>query len=643
VVFGTAGHVDHGKSTLVHALTGIDPDRLAEEKARSMTIDLGFAWLTLPSGRTASIVDVPGHERFIKNMLAGAGGIDAALLVIAADEGVMPQTAEHLAILDLLGIEHGLVAITKIDTVDADWLELVQAEIAERLAGSPFARAPVLLVSARTGAGLAELRAAMDRLADQLPVRVGGHQPRLPVDRVFTVAGFGTVVTGTLGGGELSIGQELRLFPGHRLVRVRGLQRHGQPVERAGAGSRVAINLAGVTVEQVRRGDVLAPAALLTPSLRLDARVHLLGTADWRLDQNSEVEFFTGAAELPARLTLLDRDVLDPGDDGWAQLRFREPVAVLKGDRFVLRRPSPSETIGGGEIIDPAPPRHKRFQSDVLSALSRLASGSPTDMLGTAIATKPLALPIEPTGTVAGLTVLQVETALAELLTSGEVVFIGAGPSAERSSGYVVTAAHRQRMLDAALSAIAAYHHRYPLRRGMPVQALRGQLDANPMLADAAIQSFDAGGSIVAEQTFVRLPSFQVSFTTTQQAAVDAFLAAFADQPYLPPSPATFGLDEELLAALEQLGQIVRVSSDVVLSPVILARMTDWTLATIDAAGAVSLAQLRDHFRTNRKVAQAVLEYLDRQRITRRIGDNRVRFAARGAANAGTAPEGNEP
>lgn len=640
IVIGTAGHVDHGKSALVLALTGIDPDRLAEEKARSMTIALGFAWLTLPSGRSASIIDVPGHERFIKTMLAGAGGIDAALLVIAADEGPMPQTLEHLAILNLLGIEQGVVVISKSDLVDAEWLALVGAEIELTLAGSPFANAEVVPVSARTGAGLDRLRAELGQLAGGMPPRTGGERPRLPVDRVFTMTGFGTVVTGTLDGGELEIGQELRIFPGELMARVRGLHIHGRPVARAGPGSRVAVNLAGATVEQVRRGDVLAPPWLLRPSLRLDVRVRVLGDVDWRLVQNREVDFFTGATEAPARVTLLDRDALDPGDEGWAQLRFRQPVVTLAGDRFVLRRPSPSDTIGGGVIVNPLPPRHKRFRPDVVQSLAALATGSPAEVVLAAVRATPLPLPLKPAGALGGLSAAQLDSALATLLAGGEVAVLGPEARAGRQAGYVVSAEQRRSMLAGLRSAVAAYHRRYPLRRGLPVQELRAT-GPDPELVDAAIATFAAAGLIVREQATVRLPEFAVRFTPDQQSAIDHFLAALRDQPFAPPPPAAFGLADELVIALEHLGLVVRLSAEIVLAPAALAELVEATLATIDRAGSISLAQFRDQFRTSRKYAQAILEYLDRQRVTRRHGDERVRLTAL-AAPIATEPVANE-
>ena len=333
-IIGTAGHIDHGKTSLIKALTGEDTDRLKEEKERGISIDLGFAQLDLGDGNLAGVVDVPGHERFIKNMLAGIGGIDAALLVIAADEGPMPQTIEHLAILDLLGVERGVIVLTKADAAETDWLDLVREEIRELVSTTALAGAPIVTVSALSGEGLPTLLQTLEAVLDSSPSTPGGGAPRLPVDRVFSVAGFGTVVTGTLSGGEISTGDELRLYPGERRARVRGLQSHQEKVSRALPGRRTAVNLSGITTEEVRRGNVLAPPGIMNPSQRLDVRLRLLPDAPVALKQNDEVDFFTGAAELPARITLLDRERLGPGESAWVQLRFREPIGIDAGKRF---------------------------------------------------------------------------------------------------------------------------------------------------------------------------------------------------------------------------------------------------------------------------------------------------------------------
>ena len=353
---GTAGHVDHGKSTLVTALTGIDPDRLAEEKARGMTIDLGFAWITLPSGREASIVDVPGHESFIKNMLAGVGGIDVALLVIAADEGVMPQTDEHLAILDLLRVRSGVVALTKRDLVEDDWLELVREEVAERLQPTTLAHAPIIPCSAITREGFPELLLALDAALDASPTThrdIG--RPRLPVDRVFTISGFGAVVTGALQDGVLRVGQEVELLPAGRRARIRGLQTHKQQIEVGQPGSRIAVNLAGVSKNAILRGDTLTLPGRLRPTTALDVRLDVIASAPRPIAHNALLDLYVGASETPARVILLDADEVQPGESGWAQLRLAHPLTVARGDRFILRIPSPSLTIGGARSSRPMP------------------------------------------------------------------------------------------------------------------------------------------------------------------------------------------------------------------------------------------------------------------------------------------------
>src|SRR5579875_1870926 len=384
---GTAGHVDHGKSTLVQALTGIDPDRLAEEKARGMTIDLGFAWLALPDGRQVSIVDVPGHEDFIKNMLAGVGGIDLALLVIAADEGVMPQTREHLAILDLLRIPRGIVALSKCDLVDDDWLALVREDVAATLAGTVLAGAPIIPVSALTGAGLPELMAA---IAAHLPPErevAPDAVPRLPIDRVFTVSGFGTIVTGTLLDGALHVGQEVVIMPGGRRARVRGMQQHQAQVQAALPGTRAALNLAGVARHELARGMVVSLPGALAPSLLLDARVECWAGAPRAIAHNAVLDLAVGAAETTARVRLLAGNEILPGAWGWAQLRLAEPVAVRRGDRFILRNPSPSETLGGGSVVEAPARHHRRNQPGVLAHLAALASGDPTAIIRATLAT----------------------------------------------------------------------------------------------------------------------------------------------------------------------------------------------------------------------------------------------------------------
>jgi selenocysteine-specific elongation factor len=367
-VIGTAGHVDHGKSTLIAALTGIHPDRLKEEQAREMTIELGFGWLTLPNGEEVGIVDVPGHRDFIENMLSGIGGIDTALLVIAADEGVMPQTREHLAILDLLQVPAGLIVLTKTDLApDEAWLDLVEGDIRLAVTDTVLANAPIVRVSAKTKSGLELLVTRLQSLLETKPPRPDLNRPRLPIDRVFSMSGFGTVVTGTLSDGHLSIGDEVEILPSEQRGRVRGLQTHKKKEETAIPGSRTAVNISGVETESIRRGEVVIHPHQYQATRRVDAHLRLLKDVSTAIKHNSEVKLFVGASETIATLRLLGTQELAPGENGWIQLELRDPIVAVRGDRYILRRPSPGETLGGGAIIDHQPKgRHTRFDEEVL-------------------------------------------------------------------------------------------------------------------------------------------------------------------------------------------------------------------------------------------------------------------------------------
>src|SRR5437660_1453689 len=375
VVVGTAGHIDHGKTSLVKALTGTDTDRLPEEKARGITIDLGFAFLEEPDGLTIEVVDVPGHERFVKNMVAGVGGIDLAMLVIAADESVMPQTREHLAICSLLHIRTGLVVLTKIDMVEPDWIELVRDDVATLVRGTFLEGAPVVPVSAKTGAGLDELRATLRRLAETVPARGTDQLPRLPIDRVFTIKGFGTVVTGTLAAGTLGVDDRVEVFPRGLVAKVRGLQAHGHAVERAVAGQRTAVNLQGLERAAVERGDVIGHAGTLSATTLVDVVLEILADAARPLKSRDRVRLHAGTSEIMARALLLDGAELAPGARGFARLRLEAPLVALAGDRFVIRSYSPIVTIGGGTLLDTDPPRLKRPAR--LAHLEILAAGAP--------------------------------------------------------------------------------------------------------------------------------------------------------------------------------------------------------------------------------------------------------------------------
>ncbi|RMG89467.1 MAG: selenocysteine-specific translation elongation factor, partial [Chloroflexi bacterium] len=468
-VIGTAGHVDHGKSTLVKRLTGIDPDRLAEEKAREMTIELGFAWLTLPDGEEVGIVDVPGHRDFIENMLAGVGSIDAVLLVIAADEGVMPQTREHLAILDLLGVKRGLVVLTKIDLIDDEaWLELVTQDVRDVLQGTTLAQAPILPVSAHSGEGVEALLTALTALLQETPRRANYNRPYLSIDRVFTISGFGTVVTGTLLGGALSVGDEVMIYPQQLGGRIRGLQSHKKKVERAVPGSRVAVNIAGVEKRQIARGDLLAYPEQLKPTLLADVHFRYLPDAQRPLKHNAEVKFFSEATERVGRVRLLDSDMLSPGESGWLQIRFEQPTPLIQGERFILRYPSPPQTIGGGVIVNPNPgKRWKRHQPQVIAALETRLSGRPADKVAQAADTvEPIK--ISQLQQITGYDEEDLAIAVDEALAEGLLIRF--------EDGRVIARTRFNALLDAMYDILADYHRQYPLRLGMPREELRSRL-----------------------------------------------------------------------------------------------------------------------------------------------------------------------
>ncbi|GAB4531832.1 MAG: selenocysteine-specific translation elongation factor [Anaerolineae bacterium] len=634
-VIGTAGHVDHGKSTLVKALTGIDPDRLKEEKEREMTIDLGFAWLTLPSGEQVGVVDVPGHQDFIKNMLAGVGGIEAALFIVAADESVMPQTREHLAILDLLQVPTGVIALTKIDLAESqDWIELVQAEVMEVVEGSVLDGTPIVPVSAVTGQGLDELLQTLDRVLAATSPRADRGRPRLPVDRVFTVAGFGTVVTGTLSDGSLRIGQEVEILPAGIRARIRGLQTHKHKLEVAVPGSRVAINLTGVSTDELKRGDVVTIPGWLEPTQLVDVRLNYLADAPRELRHNQEVEFFSGAAEVMAHVRLLGNQSLSPGQSGWVQLRLAERVPLVKGDRFIIRQPSPSLTIGGGVIVDPLPRRrHRRFRPDVIQRLERLAHGTPGDLLLETLDQRG-PIPVRKLIAEATIPAETAATALHQLLQEGQVFFLSpaaANPdqsaqSLASNSQFVTSAAGWATLLGRLTGEVTRFHSAHPLRQGIPREALKSRLKLETRFFNEAMARAAAQGALVEHENIVQLPGHTVRFSPEQQQAINHLLREFQRAPYVTPSfkDCVSAVGEDVVLALIETGQLVRLSPDVLLLADTYRELVTWVREYIAKHGSVNVAQVRDAFNTSRKYALALLEYLDDQRITKRVGDDRV-------------------
>ncbi len=617
-VIGTAGHVDHGKSTLIHALTGIDPDRLAEEKAREMTIDLGFAWIALgDDGAEVGIVDVPGHRDFIENMLAGVGGIDLALFVVAADEGVMPQTQEHLAILDLLEVGGGVVALTKVDMVDdPDWLELVTLDLSETLTGTALADAPIVPVSARTGQGLDDLKAALWEQLQAASPRVDNGRPRLPVDRVFSLAGFGTVVTGTLSDGRFRLGDNVEIQPSGLTGRIRGLQTHRTKRELALPGSRVAINLTGVGKDEVKRGDVVAAPGVIGSTILLDAFYRHLPGNDAPLKHNMEVKLFVGAAEVVARARVLGTPQIEPGQDGWLQLALSAPAAVARGDRFILRRPSPGATLGGGRVLDPHPGRrHRRFRPDVIERLQTLTEGTPGELLLQKLSR------LEPVSQAnllkqSGLDADTAVSALHELETSNQLIRLGK---------QLLSRAGWQQKLDDLATILSDYHRQFPLRLGIPREELRSRLKLaaavfNPLAAQAA-----ADGLLVEAGALAHAPGHKIVFTAEQKTAVAALKQQLSrsgvNSPSVKACKATVG--EAVYFALVDLGELRPLSNDVVYAAAEYERVTGEIERYLRENGRINAAQVRDLLQTSRKYAIALLEHLDQIKVTRRVGDDR--------------------
>ncbi len=616
-VIGTAGHVDHGKSVLVRALTGIDPDRLQEEKDRGMTIDLGFAWLKLPGGQEVSIVDVPGHERFIKNMLAGVGGIDLALLVIAADEGVMPQTLEHLAILDLLRLKSGILVLTKKDLVDADWLEVVAEDVRDAVKGSALEASPLVACSAVTGEGLDELVSVIEReLAATAPKRDLGR-PRLPIDRAFTIAGFGTVVTGTLVDGSLGVGQEVEIVPNKRRARIRGLQTHRHKVEQALPGTRTAVNLTGIAADELMRGQVIGLPDSLPVTAAIDVRLRAIKGLSHPIRHNARLSFHSGASEVWGKVRFLDRDELGPGEEGWAQILLDEPVAVLSGDLFVVR--DANNTLGGGQVVEVRGKRHRRHDSRTLQALSSLQAGTPEERLLTLLGQKQ---PLEQSALVEQLDLPQEEAlkVLARLIEEGEVVAVGGSPLGD-GAGLFTRDAFAS-LGDRVLQLIAQYYVEHPLRLVMPKEELRTRLKLSPRLFGSAVKRWLEEGKLTENAAGAGLPGREVKLSPVQQKTVDAFLRDLAANPYAPKSDNK--PDEELLACLVERSQAIALADGVVFSSAAYREMVQKTIARLTEQGTITVAQVRDMFGTSRKYSQALLEHLDAERVTQRIGEEHV-------------------
>jgi selenocysteine-specific elongation factor len=627
IILGTAGHIDHGKSSLVKALTGTDPDRLKEEKERGITLDLGFASLDLPGGNRLGIVDVPGHEGLIKNMLAGVGGIDIVMLVIAADEGIMPQTREHLAICDLLHVKKGLIAMTKMDMVEKDWLSLVQDEVRDFVKGTFLEKSPIVAVSSKTGENLPVLVQELAKLANEVLPKSSNGILRLPIDRVFTMKGFGTVITGTLLSGTISTEQEVEILPRGIKTKVRGIQSHNQAVQRSIAGQRTAVNLQGVEKDQLSRGDTIVSAGFFSPTKTLDAKLDLLKQAPRGLKTGSRVRFYNSTQESIGRITLLGMNELAPGQEAYVQFRFEQPVIVQHGDRYILRFYSPMETLGGGMVLNPHPKRHKQAtMRESLKNLEALERGTTEDRLALYISGRGLAgmEEAEAIGTVAA-DKQEITTALASLAQK---------KGALRVDNLYVHTSHLAALEKKALDIIAKYHKENPLKPGLEKEELKGMLRQrlSQKVLNLTIDGLVKKKQLETDGTRLRLPGFKAAVGKDQSAAKDKIVEAIRKGGSQPPLreeiPALLGITDkdakDLLKLLAEDGRTVRINDSLHLHKDTLETIKADLKKYLEEKKEITMAEFRDLAKTSRKFAVPIMEYFDSQKLTQRVGDKRV-------------------
>ncbi|MDD2426556.1 MAG: selenocysteine-specific translation elongation factor [Eubacteriales bacterium] len=624
VIIGTAGHVDHGKTSLISALTKIDTDRLREEKARGITIELGFAYLDLPDGGRAGIIDVPGHERFVSNMLAGAGGIDIALLVVAADEGVMPQTLEHLGILQLLGIKQGVIALTKIDLVDEEWRELAEEDLREHIAGTFLENAPIFHVSSTNGEGIAELRQTLIdavEAADQKKVSVPF---RLPIDRVFTLSGIGTVVTGTLIEGKLSSGDDVVLYPQEKKVRVRSVQVHDEAVDEARAGQRVAVNLSGTKKDEVERGNILAESGSLLPTYILDVDLRSLKHSRFQIENGMRVHLYHGSRELLARVVLLDRDILEKGDTASAQLRLEEQTYIKQGDHFVVRFYSPVETIGGGIILDPIANKRKRYSD--LDDFELMRSEDATARLDRAL--KSSALRFKPLNEIyyrAGIQVADGKKYLQPLIESGRAV--------QLNEQTVLHISGMKLLSEKCRDILQKFHEALPLELGMKRESLRTRLlpRASIQVSDRVIDELVNLGYVEDRDGEIALKGHSADLSPREQQLIDELSSRYEAEAFSPSATdeliAEYNKDDKIDQILSRMvndGILIRLTEQILMHHSIVEKALKQVKKDIDERGSVTLADFRDETGTTRKFAIAILEHFDRLKLTKLVGDSRI-------------------
>jgi len=627
IVLGTAGHIDHGKTSLIKALTGIDTDRLKEEKARGITIELGFAHLELPGGELLGIVDVPGHEKFVKNMVAGATGIDLVALVIAADEGVMPQTREHLDICELLKIQHGLIVLTKIDMVDSDWLELVREDINEYMANTFLADAPIVEVSSVTGEGLKDLIQILDKLVQKIPERDLGHFFRLPIDRVFSMKGFGTVITGTTISGKIRTGDETTIYPLGINSKIRGLQVHNREMNEIRSGLRTAVNLQGIERAKIQRGNILASRDSLRTTYMVDVSLDLLSSAPRKLKNRAKVRFHSGTSEIISTVVLLDRDELDPGETCFAQIRLNEPTALLRDDRYVLRSYSPIRTIGGGRALNTLPRKKKRFSEAVLSEMNLLFSGDLNEIIeyfvssGRFRGVEQKELPfLTNTGK------KKLDETLKGLKAQKKIILY------DKERGVLIQRDFFKKARDEILDTLTRYHKKFPLKEGLAKEELRSRTAgaANAKLFNHLISQLVREGAVVQDKELVHLKDHQVTLAQDQEKIRRELEKIYTKSRLQPPYfqeikekfPGNTGA--EVLEVMVKEGGILKIKEDLYFHRKAIDELKSELIDFLDRNGEITTPQFKEMTGASRKYTIPLIEYFDRTQVTVRVGDTRV-------------------
>lgn len=626
VVLGTAGHIDHGKTTIIKALTGMDTDWLQEEKERGMTIDLGFAFL----GDHITIIDVPGHERFVRNMVSGVSTIDIVLFVIAADDGIMPQTTEHLEILDLLQIQHGIIIISKIDLVEDEWLELVEDEIQNLVQNTVLQNAPIVHVSGTTGKGIEKLKQLIYEMTERLPPRQDKGIFRLPIDRVFTMRGFGTVVAGTVLSGILSVDDTVELLPQQKKLRVRGLQIHQNNVKRVKLGDRAAINLAGIEREAIKRGNVLAQPDFYTPTQFYDAKLYLLKDAGKPLEHNARVRLHLGTDEVMARIALLDSEELRPGNSTFIQLRCEKPVAAEVRDRFVIRSYSPIITIGGGVILQIKPKRHKRYSEDILRHLEILEKGDMLDLIEQTLAQgKNYLKGIDEISKIASLSNTDAQTFLDDLVKKGKAVLIS-----QQKNNFYIHRQHCDRIKESILNRLTQFHAKNPLRQGISTSELRILIEdtQDQVLINRLLKILEDEGKIIIDNGKIRLASYQISLTKIQVQVKQQIEKKFLDSKFSPPKTTEIisqfkqvNLDiETIIAYLVEIEQLIKVDEGILIHRKWMEEAQQLILEHFKHKNELTVSEFRNIINTSRKYAVPILGYFDQNGLTVRQEDIRI-------------------